>query len=98
MHERLSTGLIKLLDNSTESFFVFYNLLRSYLASNDFNALLFIAFQHILDTLILMLTPTSTDMPKVGAYKVGEQKPMFDWMQAHNEFSQTLYSLSLAME
>jgi hypothetical protein len=32
-------------------------------------------------------------MPKVGAYDGGEKKPMFDWNEAHNEFSGTLYAL-----
>ena len=92
-HERLAKCPIKLLDDSAGSFFVFYNSLRSYLASNGFHAELFPALQHISDALDLTLSPISTDMPKVGAYDGGEKKPMFDWTEAHNEFSQTLYAL-----
>jgi hypothetical protein len=32
-------------------------------------------------------------MPRVGAYGGGEKKPMIDWIEAHNEFSSTLYAL-----
>jgi hypothetical protein len=49
--------------------------------------------QHISDTLDLNLTPIWKDMPRVGAYKGGEQKPKSDWVEAHNEFSSTLFAL-----
>jgi hypothetical protein len=47
------------------------------------------ALQFIANDLDLNYTPIHTDMPKVGAYNGGEKKPMFDWTEAHNEFSGT---------
>jgi hypothetical protein len=41
----------------------------------------------------LTLTPIHTDMPCVGAYGGCKRKPMIDWIEAHNEFSSTLYAL-----
>jgi hypothetical protein len=63
------------------------------LGSTGFNPELLPALQFIADNLDLTITPIDIDMPHVVAYGGGEQKPMFDWIEAHNEFSGTHYAL-----
>jgi hypothetical protein len=93
-HERIAKCSLKLADDSAGAFFVFYNSLKSFLGSNGFNLELLLACQHISKTLDLTLTPVHTNMPCFGAYGGGEKKPMIDWIvEAHNEFSSTLYAL-----
>jgi hypothetical protein len=93
-HERLAKCSFKLADDSAGAFFVFYNSLKSFLGSNGgFSPELLPALQHISKTLDLTLTPIHVDMPRVSAYGGGEKKPMIDWIEAHSEFSSTLYAL-----
>jgi hypothetical protein len=93
-HEQLAKCSFKLVDDSAGAFFfVFYNSLKSFLGSNGFNLELLPALQRILKTLDLTLTPIHTDMPCVGAYGGGKKKPVIDWIEAHNEFTSTLYAL-----
>jgi hypothetical protein len=82
-HERLAKCTIKLQDDSARAFFVFYNSIRSFLGSTGFNPELLPALQFIADNLDLTITPININMPCVGAYGGGEQKPMFDWIEAH---------------
>ena len=88
--DRLAKCTIKLADDTAGAFFVFYNSLRSYLSSNGFHPELLPSLQHVSDKVDLTISPIDTDMPRVGAYEGGEQKPMYEWPEAHNEFSNTL--------
>jgi hypothetical protein len=92
-HERLAKCAFKLLDDLPGTFFVFYNLTRSFLGSTGFHPELLPALQHISELVNLTLTPIHLDMPRVGEYGGGERKPMSDWIEAHNEFNSTLYAL-----
>jgi hypothetical protein len=82
-----------LQDDSAGAFFVFYNSIQSFLGRTGFNQELLPALQFIADDLDLTVTPIDIDMPCVRAYGGGEQKLMFDWIEAQNEFSGTLCAL-----